>query len=386
MQTTRLEKERTSKVHRQRGDQGLDVLRYWVQHILGIALFDWEADLVRTNQVLAEFVQYCKDYQVPFWKTKHALLGAQTEYRGLRGKIPRPWDALKSWGAQRDLVHRAPLPFQYMLFMSLQALDWALSLKASWRVLMASFSILIRLGFRGLLRPSELCGIRKADIIFRYENGKVLSCIVALIDTKTRTSLGRIQHVLISDVEVVRWVEWWVGSLPANGKLWPSSVDMFRRVFKAVLARCELGHLPLSPASLRGGGATELYQCGIEIARIQFLGRWLSGRSLVSYIQEAMGQLVQTAVRTNISQHIEDFVSSSLWVLAGPPAVSWKRIFTADSNGTLQFLRNHRRRKHVSKNSSRKHYPRRGVVGPAPPERGNARHDLEDISQQNSWP
>ena len=51
MQTTRLETERTSKVYRQRGDQGLDVLRYWVQHILGIAFFDWEADLVRTIHI-----------------------------------------------------------------------------------------------------------------------------------------------------------------------------------------------------------------------------------------------------------------------------------------------------------------------------------------------
>ena len=36
MQTTRLEKERTSEVRRQRGNQGLDVLRYWGQHFLGM--------------------------------------------------------------------------------------------------------------------------------------------------------------------------------------------------------------------------------------------------------------------------------------------------------------------------------------------------------------
>ena len=82
-------------------------------------------------------------------------------------------------------------------------------------------------------------------------------------------------------------MRWLLEGLPPGVKVWPSTLQSFRAMFRTVLEKARLT-LPLTPGSLRAGGATWLVTSGTEIARIRFLGRWKSDTGLAAYIQEAV--------------------------------------------------------------------------------------------------
>ena len=52
---------------------------------------------VHFDQVLTNYVEFCCDTALPFWRARHAVLGVQCRWRHVRKRIPRSWDAIRSW-------------------------------------------------------------------------------------------------------------------------------------------------------------------------------------------------------------------------------------------------------------------------------------------------
>ena len=103
-----------------------------------------------------------------------------------------------------------------------------------------------------------------------------------------RRQLGFTQFATLGCALATSWLQWLTRALGASGKLWPCAQDLFRRMFRQLCREAGLGHLGLTPASGRTGGATHHYVMGVEIARLKFMGRWASIDSLAHYIQEAL--------------------------------------------------------------------------------------------------
>eukprot|EP00973_Karenia_brevis_P003500 483612-Karenia_brevis.AAC.1 len=97
------------------------------------------------------------------WQAKHAILGLQYFYPQLRRKLNRPWDALKAWRASTPSSHRVPITSQLVQAMFGIGLDTAFGSSTASRGKWFCFAILLRLGFYALLRPAELCNLRRRD-------------------------------------------------------------------------------------------------------------------------------------------------------------------------------------------------------------------------------
>ena len=61
------------------------------------------------DQLLAEFVTESHSAGYKFWLAKRSALVAQTNFRHYKGKLPRAWDCISTWEAERPFRNRTPL-------------------------------------------------------------------------------------------------------------------------------------------------------------------------------------------------------------------------------------------------------------------------------------
>ena len=118
--------------------------------------------------------------------------------------------------------------------------------------------VLLRAGFKALLRPSEVGNLRAGSVLLpRGALGLQSSCVPLVDAPKNKRVLGRMHFAMLSDLEAVRWLSWLADGVPSCLLLLPGGLSRLRACFP------ELGHwtgveeLHLVPASLRSGGATE---------------------------------------------------------------------------------------------------------------------------------
>ena len=323
---TGLERERTSRIYRHRLRQGWDIFVAWAnRNSINLDRLSGSAPTA-ADQVLADFLNSCRDQQVPLWLARHALLSVQTHHRQLKGKIPRAWDCLRSWQAQKAWGNRVPIDLTVLKVLFAVSLDWAFTDGFMARLLFP-FAVLIRVGFYGFLRPAKICRLRAGDVKLPTSDTPSPTAVLGLSNPKTRNHNGRAQFSLISDNDTVQWLTWLKHSLPPAVKLWPSTPEAFRSVFKAVLGRSKLS-LPLTPGCLRAGGATYLVTSGLDLGRIKFLGRWSSERTLSCYVQEAVAQLAWLQLDSDSQRKAQLIVEQSSAAWSSAPALPWCSLFS----------------------------------------------------------
>ena len=285
-----LEQTRVSAAYRARLVHGFQLLGMFAQSCsidLPFAL----ASPARANVFLARFLQHAYDNRTPFLHARHAVLAAQFWHPPLRGHLQRAWLSLRSWSLEVPSQHRVPIPLKIVHVLAATALlqthHNSLADKAMW----FCFSVLCRLAFHGLLRPSEFLSLRRQDVYICDIQGS-RQLVVHIRDPKNRIYMGRSQFVLIEDQATISWVQWLIEDLPSSTLLWPHSIGRARVCLRTVLRARSLTHLSISLGSFRAGGATHMFQLCQDVGRIQLKGRWASVRSLTCYIQEAMCTLV----------------------------------------------------------------------------------------------
>ena len=82
------------------------------------------------------------------------------------------------------------------------------------------------------------------------------------------------------------------GSLAPSERLLDISPTGFRQRWDLICGRLGLNHsqpFGLTPACLRGSGATHLYRNRVSIPDIAWMGRWRQTRNLEYYLQEVAG-------------------------------------------------------------------------------------------------
>ena len=281
------------------------------------------------SQVDTALVAFLNDAEASgeqFYLAKHAVLGCQHTWRGLKGKLVRAWDCVSGWQSRRAWSNRVPMSRDILEYLFLTAVNWALADQACARLLFP-FAILLRLGFYGLLRPGEICRMKVGDISVPPVSSGDSSVVVAIADPKTKRFMGRAQFSQAQDGCTVRWLRWLLEGLPPGVKVWPSTLQSFRTMFRAVLEKARLT-LPLTPGSLRAGGATHLVTSGMEIARIRFLGRWKSDTGLAAYIQEAVARLVWHQLSCGDQDRIRAGLAAWSASLFRAPNLPWTSFFS----------------------------------------------------------
>jgi len=315
----KLEKTRTSRVHRRRLRQGWILFVHYVSSF-NLNLFTLVHDFDDVNQVLAEFVQWAFDKKYKLWIVRVALLAVQTKFKFLRHHIPRPWEAIRSWQLKLPSQNRVPITIQMVRAIFVVSIKLA-SKSDKWSLLFIQFALAVRLGFYAMLRPGELIRLRLCDLRLPHMDTSELVMVVALASPKNKAHMGRNQYATVSDSATVQYFRWFLTGLQSEVLLWPYGRARFAAMLCYILGILGLSDVGITPASFRPGGCTYYHMCGVSIADLKYRGRWAHEGSMAVYMQEAMATLVWSDLPDSLAASINDVVQAGNFVWSQPPKV-----------------------------------------------------------------
>ena len=147
-------------------------------------------------------------------------------------------------------------------------------------------AVALILAFLGLLRPAEIIGLRRQDLVLPGDHFDDEVLYVHIGQPKTRHRAAASQHVRVDYQGVAGWIVAALPSTPGWRTIWNGSWAAFKLRFDALQSEVLEG-TPFLPSSLRPGGATFLFSSWDEnLTRLQWRGRWKSFRMLETYVQE----------------------------------------------------------------------------------------------------
>ena len=187
-----------------------------------------------------------------------------------------------------------------------------------------SFGTMLILGFHALLRPGELCQLRRKHFTLpnQWLHAGVQRIVVTLENPKNSSTMGCRQVAVVDNVVVIRWLTWILQGLPGEALVFTGGTSAFARRFRSMLSGLGLAHLPLTPGSLRAGGATALFVSGVEIYKIRILGRWRAIATLDRYLQEATAVQLLADLTEEQSRRVAGLLRAGR-VLRSPPPRPW---------------------------------------------------------------
>ena len=148
---------------------------------------------------------------------------------------------------------------------------------------------LVLLGFGFMLRPIEFLSAERRRLSLPEDRFEVRGdAFFAVPFPKTRR-VARRQHSRCSDPSIIAVLSKIFGTLDGQALLMPWTPSSFRKRWNAVLSALGVpsGGSGLTPASLRGSGATDFYLNTEDLARTAWRGRWKCLSSVERYLQEA---------------------------------------------------------------------------------------------------
>ena len=316
---------RYSRAYKARLSQAYHLFVQWCASIGVSIAFPLKASLA--NSLLVRYVQHLFDSGATLSVASHTILSLQHLQPSLRSRLKRAWNSVWSWQLEKPLNMRRPMPHSVLQCMFATACLYGLAWEPGHAQQWLSFAIALRVGFFGLLRPSELLGLLSGCVAL--PSGLLLHAsqqvVITITRPKTRATAGRMQFCLIHDALTIAWMEWFCVDVPPFVKLFPLSPQRFRQLWDRALESLRLGNLGLTPASLRAGGATHLFLSGVPLDRIKFAGRWKVLSSLEHYIQEAMSTLVLHHIRPEAVPLLRHLLAQPIGPL--PPLAPWPAFF-----------------------------------------------------------
>ena len=155
-----------------------------------------------------------------------------------------------------------------------------------------AFAVGLFLGFIGGLRPGEAVKLLRSDIVLQHDVGRRSGPAFVVIREpgKARRRGVQAQQVTIDDPANVAFLAWALNGLARAAPLWPSAPAAFARrwslYFSNVLGLSVASEDGFTPASMRAGCATELFQVTRDVSVVQWQLRHENMSTLRHYIQE----------------------------------------------------------------------------------------------------
>ena len=155
---------------------------------------------------------------------------------------------------------------------------------------------MLLLGFTGLSHPSTLLAATREDLLLPMDTlSERPVAFLRIRDPKTRRYMVR-QHLRVSDATTVSFLQRLYGHAPAEARLFDLGHGAFRlrwdRVFNHLGVPTREAVQGITPGSLRGSGATWLYNTTENIPLIRWRGRWRREATLECYLQDVAALLL----------------------------------------------------------------------------------------------
>ena len=153
------------------------------------------------------------------------------------------------------------------------------------------------IAFHCLLRPGEMGGLEKKDVVLGKHNG-----VVFLRKTKGGLRRGAAESVTLDDAQLLALLKRHCASLTPEQTLLGMTTGKFREHLQCACEALDLGRHLFRPYSLRRGGATHYFRCGRSMESIIVRGRWQGAKSARIYIVEGLGQAADIVLSEAQSQ------------------------------------------------------------------------------------
>ena len=186
---------------------------------------------------------------------------------------------IAAWDKAEQAVKSFPLTTLMAEAMAAEAFERGWILEAS--------AILI--GLAGMFRIMELLNITAKDVSGSIRDEAV---IVTLHETKTSSKKQAPQHAFLRDPMAAMLALALKDGLQPGDRLFQAlSPKVFRDRLRRLAILLNLGHLLITPHSLRRGGATICFRSGGSLHKVATDGRWDSLKTCRSYVDCAVAEL-----------------------------------------------------------------------------------------------
>eukprot|EP00971_Amphidinium_carterae_P010666 210726-Amphidinium_carterae.2 len=248
------------------------------------------------NGVLRAFIQHLHDHASPVSWGAETLAAIQSLAPRVRGHLGPAWLMQRQFARTRPLMMRPPIPIELLLALVL----------VMWTQHQYRSAVALLVGYHCLLRPAELCRLRRQDLLLSCDtSGAEWSGVITIGQSKTTARSARLQSVVVLDAPLLRLLTWLVGSDHPSRLLVPGGLVRLNQVFNfsRQLLRIPAGQFTLG--GLRAGGAVDFLRATHDPHSLQYRGRWESTRSMYHYMQVGAGmatyarlsQETQTCIR-----------------------------------------------------------------------------------------
>jgi hypothetical protein len=278
-----------------------------VHSIMLAALLSGEA--FAASKWLALYGQHLYDTGAARGGFSETILAIVDQRRDWRRSLRIAWDVEEAWGLLIPVQSHMPMPSLYLLAMVSLAGLWG------WWGMVP----LLLIGFLGMLRPGEILRLTIGDI--KLPSMLLLNSptvYVGIRDPKMRRTSARREHIRIDEPWLCAFLEIWTAGRKASSKLFPDSAYLFRRKFDCLVqffGACSRDGTGLTPASLRGGGATHFYQEGCPFDVVRWKGRWQAPRTVEIYIQEVAANSVLPGLTIQQREKLRRFAAAASTIL-----------------------------------------------------------------------
>ena len=151
-------------------------------------------------------------------------------------------------------------------------------------------------GVSGMLHPAEFISLTRGDLMLPRDTAFTISVMYVHLRSPKTFRFARQQHVKISDPDVILFVDTLFGAAPLDFKIFGGTISMYQNQWNAVMEKlgipCRQLQHGVTPGTLRGSGATNLYLQTENIPMICWRGRWARARTLEFYLQEVAAQVL----------------------------------------------------------------------------------------------
>ena len=275
-----------------------------------------DSDVVCSDmQVLAwalrAYGMYLFEAGLPRYLLVYAITASQDLFPACKPWLNLAWQIDRKWQLHEPGSCRAVLPAVIVKAMACLAGLW------NWKCWTGVFL----LGFAGMLHPSEMLALTRKDLVFpRDLNYDQPALYLRVRDPKT-ARFARRQHSRVDDAGIISIAESVFGSLPLSEKLYPGSINTFRRQWNCIMDAlgipCKQRDNGATPGVLRGSGATYFYTSTEDLSWVAWRGRWSRVKTLEFYLQEVGSHM--------LIHELDNWAKAKIFPLAdAAPAVLWR--------------------------------------------------------------
>ena len=207
--------------------------------------------------------------------------------RNLRRLLSPAWEFAELWRSFQPGRNRNALPKVMLDAFTVEALA------RGW----IRWAACVRLGFFGIHRPGEILSATRGDLTLPSDLFRSVEqdcrCYLKVRAPKTRHAGARQQYGRCDDLDTTRLWLLLADGADVKERLWSGSDTKFRVKWNQVCATLMVPSSEaegVTPGSLRGGGASWLYESSEDIELVRHRGRWGSHKMCEIYIQEVGSQ------------------------------------------------------------------------------------------------